>query len=54
MNIFNSEIAYLGYTGTGHHGLDYYGSDGSLIQNNHIHHNWRAFYSSHVGGSEIR
>jgi poly(beta-D-mannuronate) C5 epimerase len=50
MNIFGSEIAYLGYTGTGHHGLDYYGSDGSVIQNNHIHHNWRAFYSSGVGG----
>ena len=50
MSIFDSEIAYLGYTGTGHHGLDYYGSDGSVIQKNHIHHNWRAFYSSGVGG----
>ena len=50
MDILNSELAYLGYTGTGHHGLDYYGSDGSTIQNNHIHHNWRAFYSSQVGG----
>jgi mannuronan 5-epimerase len=49
-NILNSEIAYLGYTGTGNHGLDYYGGDGSLIQNNEIHHNWRAFYSSSVGG----
>jgi mannuronan 5-epimerase len=49
-NILNSEIAYLGYTGTGNHGLDYYGGDGSLIQNNTIHHNWRAFYSSNVSG----
>ena len=53
MDILNSEIAYLGYDGTGHHGLDYYDSDNSLIQNNHIHHNWRAFYSSEVGGIRI-
>jgi parallel beta-helix repeat protein len=51
MDILNSEIAYLGYTGTGHHGLDYYGSSGSQIRNNEIHHLWRAFYSS--GVSEI-
>ncbi len=50
MNIFNSEISYLGYKGTGHHGLDYYGGEKSVIQNNQIHHNWRAFYSSGVGG----
>src|SRR6266496_1549368 len=49
-DIYNSEIAYLGYTGTGHHGLDYYGGDGSTIKGNQIHHNWRAFYSSGVGG----
>ena len=50
MNVLNSEISYLGYKGTGHHGLDYYGGDKSLVQNNQIHHNWRAFYSSGVGG----
>ena len=50
MDILNSEIAYLGRDVSGEHGLDYYGSDGSLIQNNNIHHNWRAFYSSGVGG----
>ena len=50
MNILNSEISYLGYDGSGHHGLDYYSGDKSLIQNNQIHHNWRAFYSSRVGG----
>ena len=50
MDILNSEIAYLGRDVTGEHGLDYYGSDGSLIQNNNIHHNWRAFYSAGVGG----
>ena len=52
-NILNSEIAYLGYDKSGSHGLDYYGgggTPGSLIQNNHIHHLWRAFYSSEVGG----
>jgi hypothetical protein len=49
-NILNSEIAYLGRDVSGEHGLDYYGSDGSLIQNNNIHHNWRAFYSAGVGG----
>ena len=50
-NILNSEIAYLGYDKSGGHGLDYYGgATGSLIQNNHIHHLWRAFYSSGVGG----
>ena len=52
-NILNSEIAYLGYDKSGGHGLDYYGgggTPGSLIQNNHIHHLWRAFYSSEVGG----
>ena len=52
-NILNSEIAYLGYDKSGGHGLDYYGgggTPGSLIQNNHIHHLWRAFYSSGVGG----
>jgi hypothetical protein len=52
-NILNSEIAYLGYSKSGGHGLDYYGgggTPGSLIQNNHIHHLWRAFYSSGVGG----
>ena len=50
MNILNSEIAYLGRDVTGQHGLDYYGSHGSLIQGNNIHHNWRAFYSAGVGG----
>ncbi len=50
MNVLNSEISYLGYTGSGHHGLDYYSGDKSIIQNNQIHHNWRAFYSSGVGG----
>ena len=50
MDILNSEIAYLGRDVTGEHGLDYYGSDGSLIQNNNIHHNWRAFYSAGMGG----
>ena len=50
MDILNSEIAYLGRDVTGEHGLDYYGSDGSLIQSNNIHHNWRAFYSAGVGG----
>ena len=50
MNILNSEIAYLGRDVTGEHGLDYYGSHGSLIQGNNIHHNWRAFYSAGVGG----
>ena len=49
-NILNSEIAYLGYSKSGSHGLDYYGGGGSLIQNNNIHHLWRAFYSSGVGG----
>jgi mannuronan 5-epimerase len=49
-NILNSEIAYLGYSTSGSHGLDYYGGGGSLIQNNNIHHLWRAFYSSGVGG----
>lgn len=49
-NILNSELAYLGYSGSSNHGLDYYGSAGSLIQNNQIHHLWRAFYSSGVGG----
>lgn len=49
-NILNSEIAYLGYSGSEHHGLDYYGGTGSLIQNNNIHHLWRAFYSSGIGG----
>lgn len=53
MNIFNSEISYLGYKGTGHHGLDYYGGEKSVIQNNQIHHNWRAFYSSGVGGLSL-
>jgi mannuronan 5-epimerase len=50
MNIINSHIAYLGYTGTGHHGLDYYGSPESVIQDSEIDHNYRAFYSSGVGG----
>jgi mannuronan 5-epimerase len=50
MDILNSEIAYLGRDISGEHGLGYYGSDGSLIQNNNIHHNWRAFYSAGVGG----
>jgi hypothetical protein len=50
MNILNSEIAYLGRDVTGEHGLDYYGSHGSIIQGNNIHHNWRAFYSAGVGG----
>jgi parallel beta-helix repeat protein len=50
MDILNSEIAYLGRDVSGEHGLDYYGSDSSLIQNNNIHHNWRAFYSAGVGG----
>ncbi|HEY7111278.1 MAG TPA: right-handed parallel beta-helix repeat-containing protein [Nitrososphaeraceae archaeon] len=49
-NILNSELAYLGYSKSGTHGLDYYGGAGSLIQNNQIHHLWRAFYSSGVGG----
>lgn len=49
-NILNSELAYLGYSGSSTHGLDYYSSAGSLIQNNQIHHLWRAFYSSGVGG----
>ena len=49
-NILNSELAYLGYSKSGAHGLDYYGGAGSLIQNNQIHHLWRAFYSSGVGG----
>jgi Periplasmic copper-binding protein (NosD) len=50
-NILNSEIAYLGYDKSGGHGLDYYGGQaGSLIQNNHIHHLWRAFYSADAGG----
>jgi parallel beta-helix repeat protein len=50
MNIINSHIAHLGYTGTGHHGLDYYGSHGSVVQDSEIDHNYRAFYSSGVGG----
>ena len=49
MNIFNSDIGYLGRDVTGEHGLDYYGGDGSRIQNNNIHHNWRGFYSAGVG-----
>jgi mannuronan 5-epimerase len=49
MNIAQSHLAYLGYTGSGHHGLDYYGSDGSTIQDSEIDHNYRAFYSSGVG-----
>ena len=49
MDILNSEIAYLGRDVSGEHGLDYYGGDGSLTQNNNIHHNWRAFYSAGVG-----
>jgi parallel beta-helix repeat protein len=52
-NILNSEIAHLGYSGSGHHGLDYYGGDGSIVQNNQIHHLWRAFYSSGVGGIQL-
>lgn len=50
MNIVKCHCAYLGYTGIGHHGLDYYGSDGSVVQDSEIDHNWRAFYSSGVGG----
>jgi hypothetical protein len=50
MNIVKCHCAYLGYSGIGHHGLDYYGSNGSVIQDNEIDHNWRAFYSSGVGG----
>ncbi len=54
-NILNSEIAYLGYDKSGSHGLDYYGGCNTttlrcFIQNNNIHHLWRAFYSSGVGG----
>ena len=30
MNILNSEISYLGYDGSGHHGLDYYSGDKRL------------------------
>jgi mannuronan 5-epimerase len=52
-NILNSEIAHMGYSGSGNHGLDYYGGDGSLVQNNQIHHLWRAYYSSGVGGIQL-
>jgi parallel beta-helix repeat protein len=50
MNILNSEIAYLGRDISGEQGLSYYGGAGSLVQNNNIHHNWRAFYSAGIGG----
>jgi parallel beta-helix repeat protein len=50
MNIYNSHLAYLGYSNSGAHGLDYYGSPGSVIQDSEIDHNYRAFYSSGVGG----
>ena len=49
MNIVKCHCAYLGYSGIGHHGLDFYGSDGSVVQNSEIDHNWRAFYSDGVG-----
>ncbi len=49
MNIVKCHCAYLGYSGIGHHGLDFHGSDGSVVQNSEIDHNWRAFYSAGVG-----
>ena len=50
MNIVKCHCAYLGYSGIGHHGIDYYDSNDSVIRDNEIDHNWRAFYSSGVGG----
>ncbi len=41
-DITNSELAYLGYEeeddNHGRSGLLYYGGDGSIVKNNHIHH----------------
>jgi mannuronan 5-epimerase len=48
MNIYDSHLAYLGYSKSSAHGLDYYGSPGSVIRDSEIDHNYRAFYSSAV------
>jgi parallel beta-helix repeat protein len=56
-DISNSEIAYLGYEGGVGGGpvvgLTYFGGDGSLINNNNIHHLYFAFYSNGVGHIKI-
>lgn len=54
-DITNSELAYLGYEDPdeGRSGLLYYGGDGSIIKNNHIHHLRFGFYSSGVGNITI-
>ena len=56
-DITNSELAYLGYEdpddNQGRSGLLYYGGDGSIIKNNHIHHLRFGFYSSGVGNITI-
>ena len=49
-NILNSEISYLGYSKSGTPRVRLLRWRRSLIQNNQIHHLWRAFYSSGVGG----
>ncbi len=57
-DITNSEIAYLGYEGGVGGGpvigLTYFGGDGSMIQNNNIHHLYFAFYSNGVGNITIQ
>jgi mannuronan 5-epimerase len=53
-DIFNSEIAYLGYEGgygAGRTGLRYEGGDGSIIKGNNIHNMWFALYTRGVGGA---
>jgi mannuronan 5-epimerase len=48
-NITNSEIAYLGYSCSRCAGISYYGGEGSIIQNNNIHHLLKGFYSKNAG-----
>ena len=43
--IYNSELAYLGYSGGGTGGVTFNGGDGSILKDNDIHHIYKGFYS---------
>jgi parallel beta-helix repeat protein len=46
-HIYNSELGYMGYNGTGYRGVDLmHGSHNFAIVNSSFHHMWYAFYSN--------